>query len=147
MTIPPFEPSGNLPPGIHMASWDEIVGRYGATPQRLQLLQGLKLALDDLKAADCRTVYIDGSFVTETAVPGDFDACWEMSGVDVAKLNPVLLTFDSGRATQKARNAGELFPAEYQAEPQGTRFIDFFQRDKNTGSPKGIIQVDMKGLP
>lgn len=40
--IPPFDPAGgNLPPGVHPATWDEIVARYGSTPHRLRLLAGL----------------------------------------------------------------------------------------------------------
>jgi hypothetical protein len=60
---------------------------------------------------------------------------------------PALLTFDSGRATQKSRYGGELFPAETAADRHGTRFIDFFQRDKDTGAAKGIIGIDLGGLP
>jgi transcriptional regulator with XRE-family HTH domain len=40
--IPPFEPStGLLPPGIHDATWEELVARFGWTPHRLSLLAGL----------------------------------------------------------------------------------------------------------
>ena len=59
--------------------------------------------LENLKAAGCRTVYVDGSFVTSKELPNDYDACWEEAGVDPETLDPVLLTFDAGRATQKAK--------------------------------------------
>ena len=59
-----------------------------------------------LKDAGCKTVYVDGSFVTGKERPGDFDACWEEEGVDPTILDPVLLTFDAGRATQKAKYMG-----------------------------------------
>ena len=36
-------------------------------------------------------VYVDGSFVTEKETPGDFDACWEMDGIDPIKLDPIFL--------------------------------------------------------
>ena len=62
--IPPTDPvTGNLPPGVHEATWDEFLARYGYTPHRLALLAGLKLALDGLRTAGCRRVYVDGSFV------------------------------------------------------------------------------------
>src|SRR5438067_7246932 len=110
--IPPFEPTtDNLPPGEHEATWDEILARYGYTPHRLVLLAGLKAALDALRAAGCRRAYLNGSFVTAKATPADFEAWWEMAGVDfdlLDQLEPVLLDWTSQRAAQKARFAGEL---------------------------------------
>src|SRR5919204_935850 len=108
--IPPFEPStGLLPAGLHEATWEELVARFGTTPRRLALLAGLKAALDGLRAAGCRRAYVDGSFVTTKPDPGDFDGCWETDGVDPARLDPVLMTFDRGRRAQKAKYGGELF--------------------------------------
>lgn len=147
MTIPPFEEGGNLPPGIHEAAWDEIVARFGTTAWRRELLAGLRRALENLRGAGCRRAYVDGSFVTAKEAPGDFDACWEAAGVDPDLLDPVLLDFANARAAQKQRFRGELFPAEPAADPHGTRFLDYFQRDKLTGEPKGIVALDLEDLP
>ncbi len=137
---------GNLPPGIHKATWDEFVARYGATPHQLTLLAGLKAALDALHIAGCRRMYIDGSFVTAKTVPGDFDGCWDVVGVDPDLLDPILLVFANQRAAQKAKYGGEFFPAEMAADPFGARFLEFLQRDKQTSDPKGIIAIDLGGL-
>lgn len=51
---------------------------FGQTPRREQLLIGLLTAIRLLKLARCRTVYVDGSFVTAKPAPGDFDACWDI---------------------------------------------------------------------
>src|SRR5438094_981503 len=110
--IPPFKSAGSLPSGIHPASWQQLTERLGATSHRRQLLAGLKAALTSLRVGGCRTAYVDGSFVTAKDVPGDFDACWDTTGVDPALLDPVLLVFDRGRAAQKAKYGGELFPAQ-----------------------------------
>ena len=107
---------------------------------------GFRAAAGNLKRAGCRTVYLDGSFVTSKDIPNDYDACWEEDGVDPALLDPVLLTFDPGRATQKAQYAGELFPASVIADAGGLSFLEFFQTDKDTGNPKGIISIDLGGL-
>jgi hypothetical protein len=108
-----------------------------------ELADGLLDALRSLKRAGCRTAYIDGSFVTAKGLPGDFDACWEIAGVDASRLGRELLDFRDGRAAQKARYGGELFLAETAAEPAGTTFIDYFQCDRDTGQPKGIIAIDL----
>jgi hypothetical protein len=93
------------------------------------------------------TLYLNGSFATAKAVPGDFDGCWDAAGVDAALLDPVLLDFRNRRAAQKAKYGGELFIASLPATPAGTVFLDFFQRDKATGDPKGIVAIDLGGLP
>lgn len=107
---------------------------------------GLRAALVNLREAGCRTVWLDGSFVTAKDVPGDYDACWDESGVDAAAIDPVLLTFDPGRKTQKAKYMGELFPASISASADGLSFLEFFQTDRETGKRKGIIAIDLGGL-
>ncbi|HEV7773343.1 MAG TPA: hypothetical protein VGO48_08685 [Conexibacter sp.] len=144
--IPAFDAGGNLPPGIHPASWDEVMTRYAINTRRRELADGLLDALRSLKHAGCRTAYLDGSFVTAKELPGDFDACWEIAGVDASRLDPELLDFTNRRAAQKARYGGELFPAETAAEPAGTTFLDYFQRDRDTGQPKGMIAIDLGAL-
>ncbi|HEU0178347.1 MAG TPA: hypothetical protein VFV58_29130 [Blastocatellia bacterium] len=73
--IPNFDEAGNLPCGVHWASWREFDKRFGVNRRRRKLLKGLQLALASLRAAGCRIVYIDGSFVTTKKMPNDFDAC------------------------------------------------------------------------
>ncbi len=87
-----------------------------------------------------------GSFVTNKNIPNDYDACWEEVDVDPDVLDPVLLTFDPGRATQKAKYLGELFPASVVAGPNGLSFLDFFQTDGDAGERKGIIAINLEGL-
>ena len=94
MTIPPFDESGNLPEGVHEATWDEIVDRYGTNDRRRELL-----------------------------------------------------TFANKREAQRARFGGELFPAEWGADPHGTRFLDYFQQGKLSGERKGIVALDLEGSP
>jgi hypothetical protein len=144
--IPEFDEHENLPPGIHHATWNEIVTRYATSVRRGELLDGLLDALRSLKGAGCATAYLDGSLVTSKDHPGDFDACWESDGVTLGRLDPELLTFSDGRAAQKARYGGELYPAEWPADADGTTYLDFFQRDR-LKQQKGIIAIDLTGLP
>jgi hypothetical protein len=142
--IPSFDGGWNLPPGIHLATWDEIVERYATNKRRGQLMDGLRAAIESLHAAGCSRVYVDGSFVTGKEVPGDFDACWEAGSVDPGLLDPVLLDFRDRRAARNAKFGGELFPAQFVAEPAGTTFLEFFQRDGLTQKRKGIIAIDLE---
>lgn len=144
--IPQLGANGLLPPGVHWADWDELVDRFGSTPWRQHLITGLEAALENLKGAGCLTVYIDGSFVTSKTRPNDYDGCWDEAGVDPLALDPALLTFDPGRTTQKATFMGELFPASIIADADGLSFLEFFQKDKETGRAKGIVAIDLGGL-
>ncbi len=56
-SIPGWDETGNLPPGIHWASWSELAERFGTTEHRRTLLEGLKEALSSLRAAGCRRAY------------------------------------------------------------------------------------------
>jgi hypothetical protein len=141
--IPRFNRAGNLPPGVHRATWRQVVNRFGWNGRRRRLLRGLKAALDALRVAGCRRAYIDGSFVTAKKLPGDFDGCWDTESVDLDALDPVLLTFDQGRAAQKAKYFGELFPARLTEGGSGATFLEFFQTDRETGEAKGIIAIDL----
>jgi hypothetical protein len=139
--------SGNLPHGIHEASWNEFAARCGTTPHCRKLLSGIKRALDSLWGDGLRRAYIDGSFVTSKEHPSDFDACWEESNVDASLLDPSLLDFSDKRRTQKARFGGEVSQASMPAGPGHADFIDYFQHDPNTRQPKGIVAINLKDLP
>lgn len=142
--IPQLTKDGYLPPGVHSASWVELQNAFGTTPHRIRLLNGLREAAKSLTAAGCKTLYVDGSFVTSRLVPGDFDACWDAAGVDPGKLDPVLLDFNNRRAAQKAKYGGELFLASTNANspPAFRAFLDFFQETRD-GDAKGIIAIDL----
>lgn len=130
-----------------MATWDEIEARFGGSRRREELLVGLREALESLAAAGCRIAYVDGSFATGKQEPRDFDACWETADVDPDRLDAAVLDFSNRRAAQKQRFGGELFPADRAAGPSGTRFLDYFQCDRDTGEPKGIVSIDLGELP
>lgn len=99
------------------------------------MIGGLELVITLLKAAGCRTIYVDGSFISSKEKPGDFDACWEEEGVDITSLKsiaPTLYNFTLQRVEQKRKYKGEIFPANYPANDSGIVYIDFFQfRYKN----------------
>lgn len=145
--IPDFDKNGNLIPGIHLALWDDFVKRFGtSTERRRKLITGLEDALKALKNAGCKKVFIDGSFVTTKPEPGDYDACWDLTDVNPVLLDPVFLIFDNGRAAQKVKYFGEFFPGDVPEGVTGKTFLEFFQTDKRTGEPKGIIAIDLGGV-
>ncbi len=146
--IPPFieipgAPHRVLPPGIHWSSMAEIGARFATNEHRVNLFNGFISVAEVLRIAGCTAIYLDGSFATEKAFPKDYDGCWEPSGVEVAKLDPVLLDFTNRRAAQKLKYRGEMFIATT-TEISGSTFLDFFQIEKATGQKKGIIGIRTK---
>lgn len=121
------------------------MARFGGNPHRVRLLKGFDRAAKIFRLAGCSTLFIDGSFVTDKELPEDFDSCWDTNGVNLTKIDPVLLDFDNLRAAQKTKYFGEFFPANARAEtvaPYRT-FLEFFQIDKQTGNPKGIVGLNL----
>lgn len=142
--LPDFE-DGLLPKGVHPATWEEVVERFGWNPWRQSLLAGLLRALQDLSAAGCRRAWLDGSFVTDVNVPGDFDLCWDMDGVEVHLLTPALRDVTPPRAIQKSEYGGDVIPNITEAAT-GMPFLDFFQEEAETGRPRGILVLDLEAF-
>ena len=144
--IPEFDENGNLPPGVHFCDdWEEFKERFGYTPKRTQMILSMEDAIASLKAAGCRTFYINGSFVTSETKPNDFDACWDPDAVDIdylKKNSPTLLNFANKRAAQKAKYKGELFRSDQPLDDQGKTSFDFFQGDRRHNR-KGIVAIDL----
>lgn len=130
-----------LPPGIHDATFAEVEARFATTPHRRWLFDGFVRATVALRVAGCSTVYLDGSFVTAKPHPGDYDGCWDHTGVNFKMLDPVLLDFSNKRAAQKAKYMGEMFIAGISSGM--VPFLDFFQIEKFTGAAKGILRISL----
>ncbi len=143
----PGSPWTVLPPGVHEASFGEVEAAFATSAWRRELFGGLVDASERLRVAGCPTIYLDGSYVTGKPRPGDFDACWDPSGVDGSKLDPVFLEFGNGRAAQKAAFKGEFFPSSMICADVGQAFIEFFQLDRFTGNKKGIISISLSADP
>lgn len=142
--IPDLLPEGFLPPGIHVTTWEEFEERYASSMIRRTQLKGMKKALIEFKKAGCSRIYIDGSFVTNKKNPGDFDALYELDELMPDRIDEVLIDASpEGRKKQKKHYEGEFFPASAKAARYGDRFLDYFQKDKKTKQPKGIIRIEL----
>ena len=131
-----------LPPGIHKTTLNEIDSIFAYTPHRKELFIGFHNAVLNLKQSGCNSIFLNGSFTTGKNHPNDFDACWDPYGVDLIKLDPILLDFSNKRSAQKKKYGGELFIINNNKK-SGISFLDFFQIDRYTGHRKGILFLDL----
>ncbi len=80
--IPPFDENGYLPPGLHLATLDEIAIRFGQTSELRQVqMQSLRWLLDVAWRAGVERLVINGSFTTDVPEPNDVD-CVLLMGTD-----------------------------------------------------------------
>lgn len=147
--IPAFDSSGNLPPGIHEADWDDIHARLGRGARRQHLLCLVLPALTALRDAGCGAVYLAGSFVSAKDAPSDIDILWDTAHVDRAtliRLEPLLADArPDQRCVQQSRFGAEFIPLD--TPRAGLSFLEFFQTVKETDLPRGIVRLNLDRLP
>jgi hypothetical protein len=145
---PAFDPStGYLPAGVHPMDWGCFGSNFGWNSRRRRLASGLYRAVTNLRNAGCRSVVVDGSFVTSKDQPVDYDAAFDPVGVNGSLVDPVLLKHDDERKAMRAKYFGEVFPRGALAcAKMGMIYSDFFQQDRS-GLSKGIVFLDLKHLP
>ncbi len=74
MAIPPFSEEGLLPPGIHHATLEEVMERFGSsTATRSAIAESLGWAIDAARRMGTLRFIIDGSFVDDKPEPNDVD--------------------------------------------------------------------------
>jgi hypothetical protein len=72
--IPPFDDYGNLPPGIHRATIEEVRARFGdGSPEREAEMDELAAFVTWAKEFGIERIVVNGSFVTGKLAPQDVD--------------------------------------------------------------------------
>lgn len=146
--IPPFDKHGNLPPGEHPTTWETLEIRYATTVRRIQLLTGLRAAIESLRQVGCQTVWIDGSFISNKTDPNDIDVVYDEAHLDWEQLRliePVLLDHKNKSADMKRKFGCECYAASWLAGMDGEPFLEFFQHTRE-GYRKGILRLDLSSL-
>lgn len=147
MPIPNLASNGELPPGVHEASLEELEQMFGSSNDRRKLLmKGLYGAVDVLKVGGVGKIFIDGSFTTDKEDPNDIDGCWSNENADPDKLDKRfwdwkdIEEFEANRDQLKKEFGVDFFMAEDTEGISMKPFPDFFQVNRD-GEPKGIVQI------
>jgi hypothetical protein len=153
--IPAFDPAtGALPPGNHQATMEQIADRLCITPRREWLLKGLRVAVVAFWAAGFEEIYVDGSFCTEKANPGDVDGYWVEPDDDVYdRIDPYWIDFElllvprlrKWKWRMWAERGVEFFIHPAMRASPALGFPEFFRQDRD-GRPRGVIQVVRNAL-
>jgi len=139
--IPEFDQNGNLPPGVHDATIEEVRTRFAYNPVRQRLFDAFLEVMKIL--AECRSheVHLDGSFITAKEAPCDYDMCWESTDVEPTDQ---LREFLELRERRKDRYLGDIFIRMPQP-PYSYDHVEHWQSDsRQEGVAKGIIRIRLR---
>ena len=130
--IPALNELGYLPPGVHAASLDEVIARFGVgTEQRQAQGESLRWLLPISRQAGISRMLINGSFVTAREEPME---------VDIALLQGPTYSALSDSAAE-IRQGLPFLDMKVVNEQDHSFFINsLFVRDRSTVS-KGVIEV------
>lgn len=141
VVLPEFNRDGNLLSGIHQATMAEVKARFARNKRRMQLFEALEEVISILKECNCPEVYLDGSFITQKEEPGDYDLCYEPTGI---KATDRFFMFLSEHKQNKGKYLGDIFP-HMPEPPYHVNLIEFWQTDtRNNDSLKGIVKIDLR---
>lgn len=142
MGIPPLQVNGELPPGEHAATLNEIESMFGKTnDQRKHLMFGLHKAVENFTQSGVKTIWINGSFITDKTIPNDIDGCWQYTpNVNIEKIDTVFL--QPSRKHMKAKYGLDFFIGNIIEAGSGLPFPKFFQVNRK-GDPKGILVLSL----
>jgi hypothetical protein len=144
MTLPPLNEHGDLPMGIHAATWSEMEIRFGSnTPARIRAFYKLKL-LHKLASLTGRLTrfLVFGSVVSDKAEPRDVDVVLIMA-VDF-KLEEcpreAKTLFDHADADAKFGASGFWLREGMLSQELMKDFFDVWQTRRD-GKQRGMLEV------
>jgi hypothetical protein len=141
--IPPFDPDGDLPPGVHEAAWLEFKERFcifARSDRRLRLCQRIEQMVREARAAQVvERIIFGGSFVTSEAEPNDFDCIIVLAPkVRYEDLQPSQLwVADAREASRRYRTDAFVARANQSTLPV---YLDFLAVNRD-GKRVGLVEV------
>ncbi|HWZ76949.1 MAG TPA: hypothetical protein VNX87_10450 [Candidatus Sulfotelmatobacter sp.] len=144
--IPEFYDGNFLPDGEHVATWDEIVRRFGGNERRKSFCDRLIRFLQQAKSCGFLKVYLFGSFISAKEDPGDVDLLWvHKRDLDYDRLSREcheLVEY----ALIKARERWDMFCCS--DDPMVISIMmTVWRKDKAPGrKPRGVIILELKDL-
>lgn len=142
--LPPPNENGDLPPGIHIAAWDEIEKRFGGgSLARVRAMATLRHLHELAKRTGALLhFYLFGSFVSAAPEPRDVDVVLVMSGeFTVEDCPPGSQTLFS-HADAEARYGASVFWIRegMLGDSEMREFLRVWQRRRD-GALRGILEV------
>ena len=132
--IPQFNDLGYLPPGLHVASLDEIDARFGQVSEiRSVQVESIRWLVELATRAGCQRIVLNGSFVTDIIEPNDVDC---------------VVLIESGfpkdaAAEKELRDGLPFIELKLVGQADFDEFVEFIFGTDRAGTPKGLIEVEL----
>lgn len=143
MSLPAFDATGDLPPGVHPASLFEVLNRFGVgTIQRELVARRLERIYNAVAAtSQLKRFIIFGSFITSKSDPNDVDLFLLMQdSFDLSQIQgEAKLIFDHS-AAQSHFGASVFWLRPVTAFPDEAQSITDWQW-KRDGTRRGVVEV------
>lgn len=144
MSLPGFSETGDLPLGVHRATLDEVVRRFGAGGrQREDCTRRLTHVYDLARRTEClHRFVVFGSYVTAKTDPNDVDVILVMDDSFRLEACPIESRGLFDHAVAQVRYGASIFwvrPPLLLGETIDD-FIAYWQT-KRDGSERGIVEV------
>lgn len=137
VAVPPLTREGLLPPGVHRAHLEEIVRAFCSSTDRRRALEApLRELVAAARAARAVALYLNGSFVSDKAAPGDIDAVmvlpetFDVTSAEALRIQRLHRTY--GFDIERVRD-GDQEELDY-------LLGEFFGHDRG-GRPRGLLEV------
>lgn len=144
MTLPAFNEHGELPEGVHQASLEDVLARFGSgSPQREEVAGRLQRILElAAGTGHLDRLIIFGSFVTAKPEPNDVDVILVMQAeFDLKNCSAAeLALFDHGRAHDELGARIFWLRPEMILSESLDEFIARWQT-KRDGGKRGIVEI------
>lgn len=144
MPLPPLNPAGDLPPGVHHATVSDVLARFGAPSARRRLI-GLRLQkiLSLLNSTGhVARLLVFGSFVSDKEEPNDLDLFLVMEdSFDLSTVSGAArLVFDHAGA-QSHFGASIFWVRRLACFPTEAEMVEGWGI-KRDGTTRGIIEIE-----
>jgi hypothetical protein len=141
--IPDFRDDGYLPNGLHLATEQEVISRFGTTSgSRRRLAQRLLRWFEIARYVRAKRFFVDGSFVTAKAALEDVDAViWLPNDFRDQVFRGVFPAIELEHALL-TRQPEEIFAAEDRRDWDD--WVQFFSRTREPdGRRKGLVEIEL----
>ena len=132
--IPPFNDQGYLPAGIHLATWDEVVERFGGPSElRHAQMESVRWLVELVRRVGVSRLVLNGSFSTDQWEPNDVD-CVLLTSPDFPRDRQALEELDEGLP---------FLDLQLVDQPAFERLTNEMFATDRFGNPKGMVEVQL----
>jgi hypothetical protein len=137
--LPEFDENGNLPPGEHRATLEEVIKRFNVHSWRTRgpLTQALQDYVNQIPKNGISRVYVDGSYTTAKLSPADID-------LTLVFFNEYDLDTEAWRFRNQTWRKRKLDIHLYRENDIGLeRHLQGWNTDLERQIPKGIVLLEL----